>query len=56
MTPAFQAALAGWKARGGIYFGESAGFGDCRNSIVFLWPDFSAVDPSQSPLPQIIHD
>jgi len=30
MTPGLQAAIADWKARGGIYFGESAGFGDSR--------------------------
>ncbi len=31
MTPGLQAVIAGCKASGGIYFGESAGFGDSHD-------------------------
>ncbi len=34
MTPGLQAAIAGWKASGEIYFEESAGFGECRSDSI----------------------
>ncbi len=32
MMPGLQATTVDCKASGGIYFGESAGFGECRDS------------------------